>query len=237
MNQMSIQALRSFSGVGAVDLSAPETALVLIDMQRDYVGPGGFTVDRLRERGLEEAAQEYEDQVATAIANQVRLLASARKRGQHVFHVRTVSRPGRQSGGLKIPNQWFDDDAPGSGIIAELAPAKRESVVTKSCSGAFVGTNLEFLFRRFGITSLVFAGVVTDGCVEQAVRQAHDLGFSCVLVSDACAALTKEIHDNALERLEHRRAHVVDTERALRSEPIAETTVATAHGPARVTLP
>jgi nicotinamidase-related amidase len=223
MQKLSLDALRSFSGVGAVDLASRATALLLVDMQVDCIRPHGYTLVRLRERGLEEAARQYERQCRIAIANLARLLEHFRRNGQTVVHTHVVKLAGRQPGGLARPARAMVPD--GAQIIDELAPAPGEIVVAKTCSGVFAGTNLDYLLRRLGITSLVVGGVVTNGCVEHAIIHGHDLGYANVLVSDGSAALTDEIHENTLARLEHRRAHVLPTEFILSRQRVEQSPV------------
>jgi nicotinamidase-related amidase len=221
MQKLSIDAMHSFSGVGAVDLWAPTTALLLVDMQVDCIRPVGYTIRRLRERGLTEAVEQYERQCAVAIKNLRRVLARVRDNGQRVLHTRAVKLAGRQPGGQAHPPR--DPTPNGDQIIEELAPLPDEPILSKSCSGVFAGTNLDFILRRLGITSLIIGGVVTNGCVEHAVIHGHDLGYAVVLVGDGCAALTDEIHENALERLEHRRAHVRHTDAILSMTRVSAT--------------
>jgi len=180
-------------------------------MQVSCVRPQGYTVRRLRERGLDAAADQYERLVGVAVPNLARLLIRARQNRQTIVHTRVASIPGRQAGGQVRVGRWVPPGSEEAQIIEELQPEPGELVLSKACSGVFVGTNLDFLLRRLGITSLLVGGVVTNGCVEQAITHGHDLGYACVLASDGSAALTDEIHQNALERLEHRRAHVLST--------------------------
>jgi nicotinamidase-related amidase len=223
MQKLSLDALRSFSGVGAVDLRSPATALLLVDMQVDCIRPHGHTLRRLRARGLDEAARQYERQCRVAIPNLARLLDRFRSSGQTVVHTHAVKLPGRQPGGLSRAVREMVPD--GAQFIDELAPAPGELVVAKTCSGVFAGTSLDYLLRRLGITGLIVGGVVTNGCVEHAIIHGHDLGYACVLVSDGSAALTDEIHENTLERLEHRRAHVLPAGAILRAGLIEQTAV------------
>lgn len=224
MKELSLLALRSFSGVGAVEPFAPSTALLIIDMQNGFLRADGFTIRRLRERGLDEAVRQYESQLNVITPNLVRLVDRARQHDQTIVFVNTVNTPGRQSGGQTI-NQWITRDSDEAEITSALGMQPEDLLVTKTCSGVFAGTNLDFLLRRRGITSLIIGGVVTDGCVEQAIRQAHDLGYACVLLSDGSAALTDEIHFNALERLAHRRAHVLTTEHIYSGRKIPATDI------------
>lgn len=221
LHELSLRALRAFQGVGPVDLWAGSTAVLLIDMQVACVSSRGHNIQRLRECGLDVAAIQYEQQLRVAIPNLARLLARFRKNQQPVVHTHVVSLPGRRRGGQPreaMPIPFGSDQAQ---IIDELAPQPGETVLAKGCSNVFAGTNLEFLLHRMEITSLVVGGVVTNGCVEQAVNFAHDLGYACVLVSDACAALTDELHVNALERLQVRRAHVLTTDSLMSLEHVA----------------
>lgn len=224
MQELSLLALRSFSGVGAIEVEAPSTALLVIDMQDGFVQRSGFTIRRLLDRGLDAAADQYERQLRTIIPNLTRMIARAREKGQLIIFVNSVRYPGRQSGGQQI-NQWIPPDSDEAQIIDELGRRSEDLLVSKSCSGVFTGSNLDFLLRRREVTSLIVGGVVTDGCVEQAIRQAHDLAYACVLLSDGSGALTEEIHHNALERLEHRRAHVLSTDAVLSRARIEATEV------------
>jgi nicotinamidase-related amidase len=226
MQPLSLDALRSFSGVGRVDLWAPTTALLLVDMQVDCIRPIGYTIRRLRQRGLTAAVEQYERQCAIAIGNLRRILARVRDNGQSVIHTRAVRLPGRQPGGQARPSREPTPD--GDQIIEELAPLPGELVLSKSCSGVFAGTNLDFMLRRLGIANLIIGGVVTNGCVEHAVIHGHDLGYATVLIGDGCAALTDEIHENTLERLEHRRAHVLTTDAILSMTTVTATAEAAA---------
>jgi nicotinamidase-related amidase len=108
-------------------------------------------------------------------------------------------------------------------LIDELAAVGGELDVPKTCSGVFTGTNVDFLLRRLGITGIIVGGVVTHGCVERAVQEGHDLGYGFVLPSDGCASLTDELHENALERLEDRRAHVLTTDTLIAADQLPAT--------------
>ncbi len=223
MQSLSIQALRSFSGVGAVKPWQTQTALLLIDMQGSCIWSSGYTIRRLRAVGLDEAANQYERQVQVVVPNLARALDKARQAGLSIFHTHVVTVPGRGPGGQIKPGRQVAADSPDASIIDELKPKPGEFVLAKSCSGVFAGTNLDFLLRRLGIEGLIIGGVVTNGCVEHAVTHGHDLGYSCVLLSDGCAALTDEIHEDALQRLTHRRAHIYSVDNLLTTKEIPAT--------------
>lgn len=229
MDVLSRKALKAFSGVPAVEPWAPSTALILIDMQVSCIRPHGYTIRRLRECGLEEAVHQYERQVATAIPNLERVLDRSRQRGQVVFHIHVVTLRTPGSKWTVQVTRWAPADSDESQIIEELRPAPGEVDLPKTCSGVFTGTNLDFLARRLGISAFIVGGVVTHGCVERAVMEGHDLGYGCVLLADGCASLTDELHTNALERMEDRRAHVLTTETLLQTDRLLPTLQARPH--------
>jgi nicotinamidase-related amidase len=83
-------------------------------------------------------------------------------------------------------------------VLDELRPQGDEIVLNKTCGGVFNSTELDYILRNMGIETLIITGVVTNGCVETAVRDAADRGYKVVLVPDACAAFSDELHENAL---------------------------------------
>jgi nicotinamidase-related amidase len=95
----------------------------------------------------------------------------------------------------------FPAGAPEARVLDELAPESGELVIRRSCSGAFNCTNLDWILRNMGIDTIIIVGTVTHGCVELTARVASDIGYGVVVVSDACATLTEDLHRNALERM------------------------------------
>ncbi len=223
MQELTRNVLRAFSGVPAVDPWSPQTALVLIDMQVSCIREHGYTIRRLRECGLEEAVVQYRRQLRGVVPNLRRVLDRARQNGQTIAHVHVVTVKSPQSPWTVQVTRWAPPGSDESQIIDELAPLPGEVDVPKACSGVFTGTNLDFIFRRLGVTGMIVGGVVTHGCVERCVMEGHDLGYASVLLSDGCASTTDELHENALERMVDRRAHVLTTNALLATERLPAT--------------
>jgi nicotinamidase-related amidase len=139
----------------------PNAALLVIDVQQ------GFHDPRWGQRNHPEA----ESRVAA-------LLAAWRAAARPLFHVRHAS---------PSPNGAFRRDAPGFRFKPEAAPLDGETVITKEVNSAFIGTDLERRLREGGIDTLVLCGLTTDHCVSTTARMAGNLGFTVVVVEDACA--------------------------------------------------
>jgi nicotinamidase-related amidase len=162
-----------------------KTALVVIDMQRDFVEPGGF-------------GETLGNNVAllTAILPTVRdLIAWCRGHGVRVIHTREAHRPDlsdcppakrlRGNPSLRIGDRSKMGREPGNDIVAELAPIAGETVIAKPGKGAFYATALSDILRLQGITHLLFAGITTEVCVQTTMREANDRGCDCLLIEDA----------------------------------------------------
>lgn len=169
---------------------APSTAaLVIIDMQRDFVDPGGFG----------EALGNDVSLLRKAIAPTKRVLDAARKRGLLVIHTREGHRPdladlpeakklrGRLKTGIGDPGPMgriLVRGERGHDIIDELKPAPGEPVVDKPGKGAFYATDLDSMLHNRGIRQLVVCGVTTEVCVNTTVREANDRGYDCLVLED-----------------------------------------------------
>ncbi|MCZ8373972.1 MAG: cysteine hydrolase [Beijerinckiaceae bacterium] len=166
------------------------TALIVIDMQRDFIEPGGFGA----------ALGNDVSTLLPAVEPVARLLALFRTRGWPVIHTRESHRPDlsdcppakrlRGKPGLRI-----GDDGPmgrilvqgeaGNAILPACAPIPGEIEIDKPGKGAFYRTDLHAILEERGITHLVFAGVTTEVCVQTSMREANDRGYECLLVEEA----------------------------------------------------
>jgi biuret amidohydrolase len=182
------------------------TALLIIDMQRDFVDPGGFG----------EALGNDVSRLRQAIPAIERALAAARDAGMLVVHTREGHRPDlsdlpeakRVRGRLKT---GIGDVGPmgrilvrgeyGHDIIDELRPLPGEPVVDKPGKGAFYATDLEQMLRSRGIKSLVVTGVTAEVCVQTTVREANDRGFECLVLSDCIASYFPEFYEMTLKMI------------------------------------
>ncbi len=190
----------------AFTLEPERAALLIIDMQRDFIEPGGFgamlgnDVERLRE----------------AIEPNRRLLAAWRAAGHFAIHTREGHRSdladlppakrARGRGKISIGDEGpmgriLIRGEPGHDIIAELKPAPGEPVIDKPGKGAFFATDLQAILQHRGITQLVVTGVTTEVCVNTTVREANDRGYECLVVSDCCGSYFPEFHEAALKMI------------------------------------
>lgn len=175
-----------------------ETALLLVDMQRVWLEP------RLDSSHPERGADHYffQETSGRTIPNQVRLLAAARKAGVEVIHtiIQSLTEDGRDcSLDHKLTPIHIAPSRPEGLTVAALAPQGDEILIPKTSSGVFNSTNIDYLLKNLGIRNLVIVGIMTDQCVDMAVRDAADRGYLVTCVSDACATATKERHDAALK--------------------------------------
>jgi len=181
-----------------VNYTAPETAVLFVDVQKMFCIPGKDP----SHSDMDGSYYYYKRLAATAIPNQQRILETARAAGVQVLHtiIEALTEDCRDASldhklsGLLVPKGH-----PLAPPIDELAPVRNEIVFPKTSSGVFNSTNIDYVLKNLGIRYLIVAGVVTDQCVDMAVRDAADRGYLVTLPEDACATYTQERHDNALK--------------------------------------
>ncbi|MGC4837916.1 cysteine hydrolase family protein [Micromonospora vinacea] len=191
-------------GPYSFDLST--TALLVIDMQRDFLEPGGFG----------ESLGNDVGQLRRTIAPLVALLADARAVGLSILHTReghlpdlSDCPPAKLSRGA--PSKRIGDPGPkgrilvrgeyGHDIIDELTPLPDEPVIDKPGKGAFHATNLDALLTERGIRSLLVTGVTTEVCVHTTVREANDRGYECLVLADCVGSYFPEFHRVGLDMI------------------------------------
>jgi biuret amidohydrolase len=181
-------------------------ALVIIDMQRDFLEPGGFG----------EALGNDVSLLQAIVPTVKKLLEAFRKLGLPVIHTIEChaadlsdcppSKLNRGKSDLKI-----GDEGPmgrilvvgekGNGIIPELSPKEGEIVILKPGKGAFCRTDLESILQEQGITHLLFTGVTTEVCVQTTMREANDRGYDCLLIEDGTESYFPEFKQSTIEML------------------------------------
>jgi nicotinamidase-related amidase len=184
-------------------LDFTRTALVLIDMQRDFLEPGGFGAALGNDVTLLRAA------VAPCRA----VLAFARRAGLLIIHTREGHRPDlsdapphkveRGDPALRVGapgpmGRILIRGEPGHDIIPELYPLPNEPVIDKPGKGAFYQTDFELMLRNRNVDTLLVGGVTTEVCVNTTVREANDRGFRCVVLADCCASYFPQFHEMGL---------------------------------------
>ncbi len=181
-------------------------ALLIIDMQRDFLEPGGFG----------EMLGNDVSQLRRTIEPNKALLAAWRAAGGLVIHTREGHRPdladlppakkirGRSATCIGDPGPMgriLVRGEPGHDIIPELYPAAGEPVIDKPGKGAFFATDLHAILQNRGIQQLVVTGVTTEVCVNTTVREANDRGYDCLVVADCCGSYFPEFHEMGLRMI------------------------------------
>ena len=188
------------------ELRPGRCALVVIDMQRDFLEPGGFGAMLGNDVSL----------LAPAIDANRRLLTAWRRARLPVIHTREGHRPDladlppakllRGHGSTRIGDpgpmgRILVRGEPGHDIVPDLAPLAGEPVIDKPGKGAFFATDLQAILQARGLVQLVVTGVTTEVCVNTTVREANDRGYDCLVVADCCGSYFPEFHEMGLRMI------------------------------------
>lgn len=186
-----------------IEVELARTALLIIDMQRDFLEPGGFGETLGNDVSLLKRAVE-------PIRS---LLTRARQTGMLVVHTREGHRadlsdapraklqrgkPSARIGDMGPMGRILVRGEPGHDIIPELYPERGEPVVDKPGKGAFYATELQLILSTRGIENLIVCGVTTEVCVHTTVREGNDRGYRCIVPADCCASYFPEFHQAGL---------------------------------------
>lgn len=187
-----------------VKFDVRHTAVIMIDMQRDFLEPHGFG----------ELLGNDVSKLRRAVGPCSKILEAARRKNLLIIHTREGHRgdmsdvlphKNRRSGGVIGSSgpmgRILIRGEVGHDIITELYPKEGEPIVDKPGKGSFYATDLETILRSRNIHDLIVCGVTTEVCVNTTVREANDRGFHCIVVDDACASYIDEFHDAAMKMI------------------------------------
>ena len=187
----------------AFEFEPATTALVMIDMQRDFIEPGGFGASLGNDVSL----------LAAIVPACAKLLDTCRAAGVTIIHTKECHRPDladcppakltRGNPSLRIGDpgpmgRVLIDGEPGADFVPALQPQRGDIVISKPGKGAFYGTALGEILRLRGITHLIFGGVTTEVCVQSTMREANDRGYECLLIEDATESYFPEFKMGAI---------------------------------------
>ena len=188
-----------------VPLVPNQSVLLFVDVQNFSAHREGAEFKDLAPAEFEEKYGWYFGELESRVVpNMQRLQAACREAGVEVMYttIESLTLDGRDRSldykitGFNVPKGSWDGK-----VIDELAPGEDEIVLPKSSSSVFVSTHIDYILRNLGVKQLVISGLITDQCVEGAIRDACDLGYLVTEVTDACLTYTQARHDNSLSAI------------------------------------
>ena len=196
-----VKEISTFIGSNEFKRTSPflknKTAILTVDMQKEYCIPGRDP----SHPELDSKSFFHSELRNLVIPNQVKIISLARKLNIEVMHtvIESLTQDGRDRSidhrlsGMNVPK-----GAEGAEVIDEIRPVADEIIIPKTSSGVFNSTNIDYVLRNLDIRFLIIFGIVTDQCVDMAVRDAADRGYLVTMVSDASTTITRQRHKNAL---------------------------------------
>jgi ureidoacrylate peracid hydrolase len=180
-----------------VPIISENSALLFVDVQN-------FSADRQGAEFTEKYGWFFDMLNVTVIPNMQRIQYAARNAGVEVMYttIESLTRDGRDRSldykitGFNVPKGSWDGK-----VIDQILPREDEIIFPKSSSSVFVSTHIDYVLRNLGVKQLVISGLITDQCVESAVRDACDLGYLVTQVTDACLTYSQARHDNSINTI------------------------------------
>jgi ureidoacrylate peracid hydrolase len=188
-----------------IAIDPKQAALLFIDVQNFAAKRNGGEFKEMSPAELEQKCGWYFQQMESRVVpNMQRLQAACRKAGIEVMYttIESLTLDGRDRSldykitGFHVPKGSWDGK-----VIDELKPGEDEIWLPKTSSSVFVSTHIDYILRNLGVKQLILSGIVTDQCVESAIRDACDLGYLVTQVTDACATYTQERHDFSIRAI------------------------------------
>jgi nicotinamidase-related amidase len=195
-------------------ISPTTTALIVVDMQKADAHPEFGIGAKARAAGVDHFFHYYWKAVRQAVSHVRLLIEAARTVDIPVIYTRIATQTydardvGRQH---RYVNIVVPRDSVDAEILPEIAPTGNDIVISKTCSSPFNSTGIRQLLSNLSVDTLIVCGVVTNGCVESTVRDASDLGYNVIMIPDACAAVTAELHQAAITNLDNAFCNCRDT--------------------------
>ncbi|WP_025785344.1 cysteine hydrolase family protein [Sporosarcina sp. D27] len=210
------------TGEEKMKVDPAKTALLIVDMQKQFISRDGLDAQVAREKGIFDKWEYFYNRIENVvIPNNEKLLTYFRDSQMEVTFGRIAChhKNGRDRSPVQRRPGWnnilLPIGDPGAEMVDELKPLDDEIVVNKTTDSVLSGTNYEFLLRNMGIETVVCTGVVTDQCVASTVRSLADAGFEVILVEDACAAATQQLHDAEIMIMNQIYCQVMSTEETI----------------------